>query len=76
MGGGRISGVQRSGGGVPKLGVPEALITVAGLAGDVQGNLKHHGGPDRALCLYSAELIAALQARRTSHRQPEPRART
>jgi MOSC domain-containing protein YiiM len=60
--GGHISGLQRSAGGVPKLGVPEALITVAGLAGDVQGNLKYHGGPERALCLFSAEVIAALQA--------------
>ena len=61
MGGGRISGVQRSGGGVPKVAVADAVITAAGLAGDVQGNLKHHGGPERALCLFSAEVIAALQ---------------
>lgn len=30
-------------------------ITAAGLAGDVIGNQKHHGGKDQALYLYSAE---------------------
>ncbi len=30
--------------------------------GDRQRNLKHHGGPDRALCLYSADLIESLRA--------------
>jgi MOSC domain-containing protein YiiM len=32
------------------------------MEGDRQRNLKHHGGPDRALCLYSADLIDALRA--------------
>ncbi len=59
---GRISGVQRSGGGVPKLAVASAELTTIGLAGDVQTNRKYHGGPERALCLFSAEVIAALQA--------------
>ena len=59
---GRIVSLQRSGGGVPKLPVPSAEITERGLEGDVQANLKHHGGPDRALCLFSAEIIAALRA--------------
>ena len=59
---GRITGLQRSGGGVPKLPVASAALTAAGLAGDVQANRTYHGGPERALCLFSAELIAALQA--------------
>ncbi|MBA3937792.1 MAG: MOSC domain-containing protein [Planctomycetes bacterium] len=59
---GRICGVQRSGGGVPKLAVASAELTTTGLAGDVQSNRKYHGGPERALCLFSAEVIAALQA--------------
>jgi len=50
-----------SDGGVPKRPVLEALITKTGLEGDRQQNLKVHGGPDRAVCLYSQDLIARLQ---------------
>ncbi len=32
------------------------------MAGDRQRDLEHHGGPDRALCLFSLETILALQA--------------
>ena len=59
---GRIFQLSRSGGGVPKLAVREALVTEAGLEGDRQRDLRFHGGPDRALCLYSLELILELQA--------------
>ena len=58
----RIFQLARSGGGVPKLGVHEARVTPLGLEGDVQKHTKIHGGPDRALCLYSLELIQKLQA--------------
>ncbi len=50
-----------SDGGVPKRPVLEAVITKAGVEGDRQQNLKVHGGPDRAVCLYSLELIERLQ---------------
>ncbi|THJ24841.1 MAG: MOSC domain-containing protein [Nitrospira sp. CG24E] len=50
-----------SDGGVPKRPVLEALIATAGVAGDRQQNLKFHGGPDRAVCLFSQELIERLQ---------------
>jgi len=50
-----------SDGGVPKLPVLEAKVTKSGLDGDRQHNLKVHGGPDRAVCLYSLELIERLQ---------------
>ena len=33
-----------------------------GLAGDWQTDREHHGGPDRAVSLYSLELIEALRA--------------
>lgn len=59
---GRIVGLQRSPGGVPKRPVSSAAVTSAGMAGDRQRNLKFHGGPSRALCLYSMELIDALVA--------------
>lgn len=49
-------------GGVPKLAVPEARVAVAGMAGDWQKNRKYHGGPHRALCLFSLERIEALAA--------------
>lgn len=54
---GRVASLNRSDGGVPKLYVSEARITRSGMEGDRQRNLKHHGGPDRALCIYSEELI-------------------
>jgi len=41
--------------------VDRVRVTVNGMDGDRQRNLKHHGGPDRALCLYSADLIARLR---------------
>ena len=50
-----------SDGGVPKLPVLEAKVSEQGLEGDRQRNLKFHGGPDRAVCLYSRELIERLQ---------------
>ena len=49
-------------GGVPKRRVPSALVAVKGVAGDRQRNRRFHGGPDRAVSLYSYERIRALQA--------------
>ena len=59
---GVVVSLNRSQGGVPKRVVEEAFVDSHGLEGDRQRNLKYHGGPDRALCLYSAERIEALQA--------------
>ncbi|MBI4401675.1 MAG: MOSC domain-containing protein [Nitrospirae bacterium] len=50
-----------SNGGVPKLPVPEARIMKDGVVGDRQRSLKNHGGPDRAVCLFSLEVIEALR---------------
>ena len=60
-----IVSLNRSHGGVPKLPVAEARVTTQGLEGDRQRDLRHHGGPERALCLYSLERIEAL--RREGH---------
>lgn len=49
-------------GGVPKLPVVAALLTTHGVAGDRQLDLEHHGGPERAVCLFASERIAALAA--------------
>ena len=51
-----------SDGGLPKAPVPEGRVTSEGVKGDRQRNRKIHGGRDRALCLYSYELITALRA--------------
>jgi MOSC domain-containing protein YiiM len=58
----RIHQLSRSNGGVPKRAVVEAHVRVGGLEGDWQKNRKHHGGPDRAVCLYALERIEALRA--------------
>lgn len=50
-----------SNGGVPKIPVKEAWAGGEGLDGDRQRDRRFHGGPDRALCLYSAERIASLR---------------
>jgi MOSC domain-containing protein YiiM len=49
-------------GGVPKRPVESAEVTARGVAGDAQRDHEHHGGPDRALCLFAMETIRALQA--------------
>lgn len=48
-------------GGVPKLAVPKAEVTTTGLVGDVQKNSKIHGGPEKAVCLWSLEVIETLR---------------
>lgn len=53
--------INASGGGVPKHSVPEAWISVEGIQEDGHRNKVLHGGPDRAICIYSFELIQALQ---------------
>jgi MOSC domain-containing protein YiiM len=58
----RIVQISVSSGGVPKRPVPSARVTTLGLEGDVQRDREHHGGPDRALCLFSHDRIRALQA--------------
>ena len=50
-----------SDGGVPKRPVLEAVIATTGVEGDRQRNLSVHGGLDRALCLFSQDMIERLQ---------------
>ena len=58
---GRIESLHASGGGVPKAAIPFAEVGPSGIAGDAQSNRRHHGRPWQALCLYSSELLDALQ---------------
>ena len=59
---GVLHSINVSNGGVPKLARLSAAISVKGVEGDRQRDLRYHGGPDRAVCLFSEDLIAALQA--------------
>jgi len=58
---GTLAQLNVSSGGMPKLPIPEALVTTKGVTGDNQRNKKVHGGTDRAICIYSEELYAVLQ---------------
>lgn len=59
---GHIVSINVSRGGVPKLPIPRARVGVAGVEGDAQNDLRHHGGPDRAVCIFSMEVIERLRA--------------
>lgn len=59
---GRVLSIQISNGGVPKRPIAFARVTEQGLEGDRQRDLRFHGGPLRAVSLYSAEAIEALRA--------------
>ena len=58
---GRIFQLNTSPGGVPKLALREAEVTVLGLTGDDHKFPDIHGGPERAVCLFSLERILELQ---------------
>lgn len=59
---GYIHQISVSPGGVPKLAVAADEVTADGLSQNSVAHPGVHGGPERALCLYSLELIHALQA--------------
>ncbi len=59
---GEVTGLHLSNGGVPKSAVDSVQIARTGVAGDVQSNRIHHGRPLQALCLWSSDVIAALNA--------------
>ena len=58
----RIFQLNTSPGGVPKLAVREAELNELGLVGDDHRFPNIHGGPERALCLFSLDRILELQA--------------
>jgi len=59
---GILVSINISKGGVPKRPLPACAVTAGGLQGDRQRDLEYHGGPIRAVSLYSQDLIEALQA--------------
>lgn len=58
---GTLASINVSSGGVPKRRVDDARVSRLGLLEDAQNDTKHHGGPERAVCVYSLERIKALQ---------------
>jgi MOSC domain-containing protein YiiM len=56
-------------GGIPKHAVPEAFATANGLEGDKQ-RYRIHGGPNRALCLFSSADYASLRRDGVACEQP------
>lgn len=59
---GTVVSINLSPGGVPKKAVTGARVSRLGLVGDAQNDTKHHGGSERAVCIYPLERIRDLQA--------------
>lgn len=59
---GTVISINVSNGGVPKRRVSDAKVSLLGLVNDDHDDKKNHGGPERAVCVYSLERIRALQA--------------
>ena len=58
---GEVHQIAVSGGGVPKLPIEAGFVDLSGLIDD--GHFEaFHGCPDKALCLYSLEVIESLAA--------------
>ncbi|MBA2688395.1 MAG: MOSC domain-containing protein [Gemmatimonadaceae bacterium] len=60
LGRGRIESINISSGGVPKKYVFVVNVLKDRIEGDDQLNKLYHGGPERAVCLFSRELIDEL----------------
>jgi MOSC domain-containing protein YiiM len=58
---GRIVQISISPGGVPKTAIPEAEVTPLGLVGDGHRHPQIHGGVDKAVCLWSQDVIEQLR---------------
>ncbi|GAC1529601.1 MAG: hypothetical protein NVS3B12_03120 [Acidimicrobiales bacterium] len=59
---GVVASVNASSGGLPKRPIGATTLTARSVAGDRQATRRHHGRPWQAVCLWSMELVAALQA--------------
>ncbi len=60
--GGVLHSINVSKGGVPKRPRVAGEVRFSGVTGDCQRDRRYHGGPSRAVSLYSLELIHALRA--------------
>ena len=59
---GTLVQINSSSGGVPKTALASATIGRRGVAGDRQAERRHHGRPWQALCIWSRDVIDALNA--------------
>lgn len=59
---GSVYQISISRGGAPKWPVPAAMVGPDGLEGDYHFDVANHGGPLRAVCLYTMEQIERLMA--------------
>lgn len=59
---GLVHAINTSDGGVPKLSRASVAVRKTGLDGDRQRDLEHHGGANRAVSVYSLELIEKLRS--------------
>jgi MOSC domain-containing protein YiiM len=60
---GTLVQISRSNGGLPKRAVDgPVLLDSSGIEGDRHRDLRHHGGPEKAVLMIAAELIDALIA--------------
>ena len=59
---GVLTGINVSGGGVPKQPLDTARIEMSGVVGDAQRARQHHGRPSQALSVWSTERIDALRS--------------
>ena len=57
---GKVVGLHTSKGGVPKLTTGLLEVTTNGCTGDQQNDLKHHGGINKAVCIFQEEIIDEL----------------
>jgi len=58
--GAKVTGLHISQGGVPKDSVDYIEVKFDGCLGDRQNDLKHHGGENKAICLFQQEIIQQL----------------
>ncbi|GAB4336875.1 MAG: MOSC domain-containing protein [Dehalococcoidia bacterium] len=58
---GVIHQISASKGGVPKLPIRRAVVMERGITVDAQADVKNHGHPHQALCLWSLEVIERMQ---------------
>ena len=56
----KVTGLHISSGGVPKTPVLSLSVSDNGCQGDDQADKKHHGGKNKAICLFQQEILDSL----------------
>src|SRR5947209_3574795 len=60
---GHVLQLNISPGGLPKLPIPQAVLTTLGLEGDGHAHPQFHGGPDKAILLIASEVVDEIESR-------------